>query len=152
MKAVKVLYLVKESKQRMSQSANNWASADQSKNMTLADADRLGNQLAGNLGLQLGSKYVKTTTGEKISEKELRDNQFISPLPVNLYGELAGGTRLEFNIADFQASLKRAATADDPITSFIQLVQHFLPDTNGPSMITRMPAVQQVVVDALKKF
>ena len=73
----------------MSQSANNWASADQSKNLTLADADRLGTQLAANLGLQLGSKYVKTTTGEKISEKELRDNQFISPLPVNLYGETA---------------------------------------------------------------
>jgi hypothetical protein len=136
----------------MSQSANNWASADESKNSTLANADRLGNQLAANLGIQLGSKYVKTTTGEKISEKELRDNQFISPLPVNLYGELVGGTRVEFNIADFQATLKRAAAADDPITSFIQLVQHYLPDTNGASLITRMPAVQQIIADALKKF
>ncbi len=136
----------------MSQSANNWASADQSKNITLADADRLGNELTANLGLQLGSKYVKTTTGEKISEKELRDNQFISPLPVNLYGELAGGTRVEFNIADFQASLKRTAAADDPITTYIELVQHFLPGTNGAFMITRMPAVQQLIADALKKF
>ena len=95
---------------------------------------------------------MRTTTGETVSEKELRDNSFISPLPVNLYGQLAGGTRVEFNIADFQASLRRAASADDPITSLIQLVQHALPDINGPAQITRMPAVQQVVVDALKKF
>ena len=136
----------------MSQSANNWASADQSKNMTLADADRLGNQLAVNLGLQIGSKYIRTTSGETVSEKELRDNSFISPLPVNLYGQLAGGTRVEFNIADFQASLKRAASADDPITSFIQVLQRALPDINGAAQITRMPAVQQVIVDALKKL
>lgn len=136
----------------MSQSANNWASADQSKNITLADADRFGNELTANLGLQLGSKYVKTTTGEKISEKELRDNQFISPLPVNLYGELAGGTRVEFNIADFQATLKRTADAGDPITSYIQLVEHFLPGAVGALMITRMPAVEQLIADALKKF
>lgn len=135
----------------MSQSANDWASADQSKNMTLADADRFGNQLAGSLGLQIASKYVKTTAGATISEKELRDNQFLSPLPVNLYAQLAGGTRVEFNIAEFQTTLKATASADDPINSFIQLVQHYLPSVNGASMITRMPAVQQVVVDAIKK-
>lgn len=84
--------------------------------------------------------------------KELRDNQFISPLPVNLYGELAGGTRVEFSFADLQANLKRAAAAEDPITSYIELVQHYLPGTNGAMMITRMPAIQQVIADALKKF
>lgn len=133
----------------MSQSANNWASPDKSKNITLADADRLGNQLASNLGLQFGSKYVKTTTGEKISEQELRGNQFISPLPVNLYAELVGPVRGEFNIADFHNGLKRAATADDPVTALLTIMQEALPGTNGPAMLTRMPAVQQVIADAL---
>jgi hypothetical protein len=136
----------------MIQSANNWASPDQSKNMTLADADRLGYQLAGNLGLQFGTKYVKTTTGEKVSEQELRGNQFISPLPVNLFAELVGASRNEFNIAEFRATLKHAATADDPITALLTIMQQALPGTNGPSMITRIPAVQQVIADALGRF
>jgi hypothetical protein len=136
----------------MSISALNWASPDQSKNMTLADADRLGTQLAGSLGLQLVDKHVVTTSGETISEKELRENQFLSPLPVNLFGDLAGGTRTVFNIADFRASLKTAAGADDPITAFVKVVEHALPGASGVSMITRIPAVQQFVADALSKF
>src|ERR1700736_4001594 len=107
----------------MNHSANNWASPDQSKNMTLAEADRLGYQLAGALALQFSTKFVKTTTGEIISEQELRDNQFISPLPVNLFAKLAGQTPNEFNIADFRASLKHAATGDDPTTALLTIVQ-----------------------------
>lgn len=136
----------------MSISALNWASPDQTKNMTLADADRLGNQLAGSLGLQLVDKHVVTTTGETISEKELRDNQFLSPLPVNLYGDLAGAPRTVFNIADFRADLKSAAGADDPITALVKIVEHALPGTIGANVITRIPAVQQLIAEALGKF
>ncbi|MGI8741063.1 MAG: hypothetical protein ACR2NN_00555 [Bryobacteraceae bacterium] len=106
----------------------------------------------GSLGLQIVDKHVRTTSGETVSEKELRDNQFLSPLPVNLYGDLAGGSRSEFNIADFRASLKSAAGADDPITAFVQIVERALPGTSGVSMITRIPAVQHVIADALSKF
>lgn len=136
----------------MSQSANNWASPDQSKNTILADADRLGYQLASNLGLQFGTKYVKTTTGETISEQELRGNQFISPLPVNLFSELVGAPRNQFNVAEFRASLKHAATADDPITALLTIIQQALPGTNGPALLTRIPAIQQVITDALSRF
>jgi hypothetical protein len=136
----------------MSQSANNWASPDQSKNMTLADADRLGYQLAGALALQFSTKYVKTTTGETISEQELRGNQFISPLPVHLFGKLAGAGSTDFNIAEFRASLKHAATSDDPTTGLLTIMQQALPTTNGPALLTRMPAIQQVIADALSRF
>jgi hypothetical protein len=136
----------------MNHSANNWASPDQSKNMTLADADRLGNQLAGALSLQFSTKFVRTTTGETVSEEELRGNQFISPLPVNLFAKLAGPGSNEFNIADFRASLKHAATADDPTTALLTIMQQALPLTNAPSQLTRMPAIQQLIADALSRF
>lgn len=136
----------------MNQSANNWASPDQSKNITLAEADRLGYQLAGALALQFSTRYVKTTTGETISEEELRGNQFISPLPVNLLGKLAGAGSTDFNIAEFRASLKHAATSDDPITALLAILRQALPATNGPVSLTRMPAIRQVIADALSRF
>src|ERR1019366_5037081 len=103
----------------MSQSANDWASPDPSKNMSLAEADQLSNQLAGGLCVQFGNRYVKTTNGNVISESELRANNYMSPLAVNLYGNLAAANVQEFNIAQFRGSLRNAAVADDPTGTLV---------------------------------
>jgi hypothetical protein len=137
----------------MSQSANDWASPDPTQNMSLADADKLRYAMAGALGVQFGDRYVKTTQGSIISEAELRSNQFISPLPVNLWARLAIPGSLEFNIATFRTNLRQAALADDPIGTLVGILQVLLPfDTQIDSMFTRMPAVQQLIANALRAF
>jgi hypothetical protein len=135
----------------MKQSANDWASPDPSKNMTLAEADQLNNQLAGALCLQIGSRWVQTQYGQIITDTELRQNTFIAPLPVNLYGMLAIPGCQGFNLADFRKSLRTLAEADDPTGSLVIFLQQLLPQYNGiPAMFTRIPAVQAVITAALK--
>ena len=135
----------------MSQSAHDWASPDPQKNMTLAEADQLRNELAAGLGLQFGDRFIRTQYGQIIGEAELRANQYLSPLPVNLFGHLVPGGQ-EFNIAEFRTSLRAAALSDDP-TGFLTgiLLQTFPHMTNVTAMFTRIPAVQDVILSALKK-
>jgi hypothetical protein len=130
-------------------SANDWASPDPSMNMVLADADRLGNELAGGLCLQFGDVYIRTTQNQIIPEAELRANPYISPLPVNLFTHLAVAGSIEINLAQFKAQLMQAATSDSPISSLIALLTPLLPQTNLAAMFTRIPAVQQVIATAL---
>ena len=132
--------------------ALNWASPDQSKNITLAAATAFAAQLTSALGLQLTGLFVQSTSGEHVTEQELRGNQFESPLPVNLWGELAGGTRKQFNVASFIAEVKALKDADDALTALTSMIEKYLPGTNGMSYLTRMPAVQQAIADALAKL
>lgn len=134
-------------------SAHDWASPDPSKNMTLAESDQLRNQLAGSLCLQIGERHILTQYGQIIGESELRGNQFMSPLPVNLCGSLAIPGCQEFNLAAFRSSLRQAAQADDPTGTLVGILQQLCPlDTAIPSLFTRMPAVQGVITAALKNI
>lgn len=133
-------------------SAHDWASPDPNKNMTIDEADRMRDQLAAGLGLQFGDRYVRTQYGQTISESELRHNQFLSPLPVNLFAHLVPGSQ-EFNIAEFRASLRTAALSDDPTGYLTGILQQTFPQmSNVTSMFTRIPAVQEVIQSALKKM
>ena len=137
----------------MSQSANDWASPDPSKNMTLADLDRFRYQIAGALCIQIGTCWIRTTSNSIISESELRQNTFISPLPVNLCGTLALPGCQEFNVAGFRSELRQAASSDDPTGSLVVLLQQYLPTNNAvPAMLTRIPTVQAVIASAMKSI
>jgi hypothetical protein len=135
----------------MIQSAYDWAAIDPAKNMTLAEADQFGNALAGAFGIQLGDRFVRTQFNMIISEAELRGNQFLSPLPVNLCGTLTIPNCQEFNLASFRISLRKAAQSDDATGALVTLLQQLSPQyTAIPSLFTRMPAVQAVIASALK--
>ena len=135
----------------MSQSARDWASTDPSKNMTLAEVDQLNKELAAGLCIQFGDRYVRTQYNNIIGEPELRGNNYISPLPVNLYGRLAIAGCEEFNIAQFRDSIRDAARSEDPTGTLVTILQRLLPQHNSiASMFTRIPAVQAVIASALK--
>ncbi len=135
----------------MNQSARDWASTDPSKNMTLAEVDQLNNELAAAFCIQLGDRYVRTQYNNIIGEPELRGNNYISPLPVNLFSRLALAGSEEFNIAQFRASIREAAQSDDPTGTLVTILQRLLPHNNSiASMFTRIPAVQAVIASALR--
>jgi len=129
----------------MPPSANDWASPDQTKNIILADADAFGNALASALALQFAKLYVLTTQGEIISEAELRGNQFISPLPVNLFCTLAAATSNDQNVATLRSQLRAAAAGSDPIGSLFSLLQLIFPQSDIAAMLSRLPAVQNAI-------
>jgi hypothetical protein len=133
----------------MIQSANDWASPDPTQNMTLAAAITFCDALAGSLQVQFASRYILTTENQIIPEAELRANPFILPLPVNLYGYLVAQDSQPLNIAQFQASLQQAALAEDPTGTLCQILGAAMPETDVPDQFTRIPAVQQVLLDAL---
>jgi hypothetical protein len=134
----------------MNPSANDWASPDPTQNITLAEADTFRDALAAGLQVQFASRYILTTQNQIISEAELRANPFILPLPVNLYGYLLGSGGQPVDIAQFRASLRQAAVAEDPTGTLCQLLAQALPDTDVPDQFTRIPAVQQVLLAALQ--
>jgi hypothetical protein len=135
----------------MKQTANNWASPDSSKNITLAEADQFRNQLAAALAIQFADRFVRTTTDEIISEAELRANQFISPLPVNLWGHLAGPVRAGFNVAALRASFRDAAQGDNPFGDFETIVQNALPGLDLAGFLSRIPVLQQALKTAMSQ-
>lgn len=134
----------------MIQSANDWASPDPTQNIALGDALAFGYALAEGLQIQFAEMYIRTTQNRIISEAELRSNQFIAPLPVNLFTHLVGQASQEINIAQFRAALRNAAQADDPTGTLCQLLSQVLPNTNIPQQFTRIPAIQAVILAALQ--
>jgi hypothetical protein len=134
----------------MIQSANDWASPDPTQNITLADATTFGNALAGGLQVQFADMYIRTTQNQIVSEAELRANEFILPLPVNLYTHLFGQNTQEINIAQFRASLQAAAQANDPTGTLCELLAAAMPYTDVPDQFTRIPAIQAVLLAALQ--
>jgi hypothetical protein len=135
---------------KMIQSANDWASPDPTQNMTLANAETFNYALAAAFEFGFGDMYVRTTENQIIPAAELRANSFIAPLPVNLCGLLAAAGAQEVNIAQFLASLQAAAVAGDPTGTLCQLLSQAMPGTDVPSQLTRIPAIQQVILSALQ--
>lgn len=136
----------------MTSSANDWASPDPSKNITLAEADHFRDILVASLGLQFGYRFVLTQYGNRISETELRQNNFLSVLPVNLMGLLVPGSQ-EFNVAQLRQSIRDAASSDDPIGYLNSLLQQIFPHVISVSTLyTQIPAVRNLIASALKNI
>jgi hypothetical protein len=130
-------------------SANDWASPDPNKNMSLAEADSFANRLTSALMLQMVGRFVKTTGGNTISEHELRHNQFLSPLPVNLYTQLASAGDAEFNIAGLRSALHDIAQSDDPVAGYIAFLRSTFPTRDPFAIVAAMPLVAEAVAGAL---
>ena len=134
-------------------SANDWANPDSSKNMTLDDAVRLDNEITGAFTVQIVEKYVRTTGGNIISERELRDNQFISPLPVNMCGKLSyDPSAPEINLCDLRNEIQSFLSTEDPVYYFRAFLEQMIPNTDINYMFSRIPAVQQLLIAALGRI
>lgn len=136
----------------MSQTANDWASPDPRKNIILADADRFSSLLTSTLGIQFLDRYITTTWGGTVSESELRHNQFLSPLPVNLQGHLSAPGAIEINVAEFRESLHQASRSDAPVPEMLRVLGIAMPGANVTGMLMNMPAIQQALRDAAARF
>ena len=134
----------------MAQSANDWASPDPSKNITLADADNFANALVAALQVQFSDRYVRTQFGQIISVAELRQNNYMSPLPVHLYGKLAAASAVEFNVAEFRSQLRGAAQCDDPVGELTKVLSAATPGQNIAANILRIPAFADAVRQTLQ--
>ena len=126
-------------------SANDWASPDPSKNMTLAESDRFADALAGAFAVQFADRYVMTTYGQIIPVAELRRNPFLSPLPVHLQARLACGNSAEINIAQFRSALREAAAGDDPVGDLVDVLSAAMPRTDIAALLLRAPALTEAV-------
>ena len=118
----------------------DWASSDPTQNITLAEADQFKNQLASSLSVQFADRFVKTSTGEVISETELRRN----PLPaaaINLWGTLAGTGAAQVNIAQMRSAIRAAGKGHNPAGDLENILHQALPKSDVASMMLRIPAV-----------
>ena len=119
--------------------ANDWASSDPTQNITLADADQFKNQLASAIAVQFADRFVKTASGEIISEAELRRNP-LPAAPVNLWGTLAGVGSAQLNVAQMRTSVRAAAQSNNPAGGLQTILQQAFPKTDPSSIIMRLPA------------
>jgi hypothetical protein len=129
--------------------ANDWASSDPTQNLTLAEADQFQNGLAAALAVQFGDRFVKTTNGETVSETELRRNNPLPAAAVNLWGTLAGVAPEPLNLAEMRASIRSAATGNNPVGDLENLLRQGLPKSDIQSIVLRAPAIQAAVRNAI---
>jgi len=135
----------------MSQSANDWASPDPTKNIILEDADHFANDLACHLGIQFYDKFVRTTSGGIVLEMDLRHNQFMSPLPVNLMGHLSMAGSVEINIAEFRSRLRAAARSEQPLQQLQVELSNAVPGLPMANVLLDVPGVQDAIKGQLAR-
>jgi len=132
--------------------ANDWASADPTQNLTLAEADQLRDRLAAALAVQFGSTFVQTTSGDTVSEDELRRNNPMPAAPVNLWGALAGVAAVPQNLAELRAALRAAARGNNPVGDLENVLIQALPKSDAQAMVLRAPAIQAAVQTAIAQI
>ena len=98
----------------MNPAANDFAAPIAAQNISLADADQFRDRLAGALTLEFGSRFVTTTTGGIVTESDVRQSRSTAQ-PVNVWGTLADPAPAEINVAQLRASIRAAASGDDPV-------------------------------------
>jgi hypothetical protein len=130
---------------------NDWASSDPTQNITLADADQFKNQLAAALVVQFADRFAKTTSGEIISETELRRNP-LPAAPVNLWGTLAGVGAAPLNIAQMRTAVRSAAQSNNPAGDLQNILHQALPKTDVSTMLLRVPAVAVALGTAIAQI
>jgi hypothetical protein len=132
----------------MNPAANDWASSDPSQNITLADADQFTNQLAAAIAVQFTDRFVRTTSGEVVTEIELRRNPFPAE-PVNLWGTPAGTGAVPVNVAQMRTVVRSAAQGNNPSGELHTILQQALPKSDVSTMILRIPAVMITIRTAI---
>ena len=133
----------------MNPTMNDWASADPTQNITLADADQFRNGLAQALAIQFADLYVKTSSGDTVSESELRRNNPVPGAALNLWGTLADVSPSAVNIAEMRSAIRSAAQRDNPVGDLEDILRQALPRTDVQDVILRVPSIQAAVRSAL---
>jgi len=133
----------------MNPTMNDWASADPTQNITLADADQFRNGLAQALAIQFADLYVKTSSGDTVSESELRRNNPVPGAALNLWGTLADVSPAAVNIAEMRSAIRSAAQRDNPVGDLEDILRQALPRTDVQDVILRVPSIQAAVRSAL---
>ena len=132
----------------MNPAANDWTAPNGAQNISLAEADQFRDRLAAALALEFGGRFVKTTSGGVVTESDLRQNA--SPAqPVNLWGTLADVAPAEVNVAELRASVRAAATGDNPVGDLENALRQALPKSDIQAMILRVPSIQSAVRSAI---
>src|SRR5271166_2707315 len=98
----------------MNPAANDYSAPNAAQNISLTEADQFRDRLAGALAVEFGNRYVKTTTGAIVTEADVRQNASLAQ-PVNLWGTLADAAPAEMNVAELLASIRAAASGDNPV-------------------------------------
>jgi hypothetical protein len=135
----------------MNPAANDWASSDPTQNITLADADQFKNQLAASIAVQFADRFAKTTSGEIVSEAELRRNP-LPAAPVNLWGTLAGVGAVPLNVAQMRTAVRGAAQSNNPAGELHNILQQALPKSDVSMMLLRLPSVMVVIGTAIAQI
>lgn len=132
----------------MNPAGNDWTAPNAAQNISLAEADQFRDRLAGALAVAFGDRFVKTTSGAVVTESDLRQNA--SPAqPVNLWGTLADAAPAEVNVAELRASLRAAASGDNPVGDLENALKQALPKSDIQALILRAPAIQSAVRSAI---
>jgi len=129
----------------------DWASADPTQNITLAEADQFKNQIASALSVQFADRFVKTATGEVIGETEIRRN----PLPgaaINLWGTLAGAGAAAMNIAQMRTAIRAAGKGHNPAGDLENILHQALPKSDVATMMLRIPAVGAAIGSVMSQI
>jgi hypothetical protein len=132
----------------MNPTANDYTAPNPAQNISLADADQFRDRLAGALTLEFGNRFVKTMTGAAITESDVRQNASLAQ-PVNLWGTLADAAPAEVNVAQLRASIRAAASGDNPVGDIENVLKQALPATDVQSILLRVPAIQSAVRSAI---
>jgi len=136
----------------MNPTTNDWASADPTQNITLGDADQFRNGLASALAIQFADTFVKTSSGDTISETEMRRNNPVPGAAMNLWGTLADASPSAVNIAEMRTAIRSAAQRDNPVGDLENILRQALPRTDVQDTILRAPAIQAAVRSAISSI
>ena len=133
----------------MNPTNDDWASADPTQNITLGDADQFRNALAAALTIQFSQMYVKTSSGDTISESDLRGNNPVPAAAINLWGTLADPSPAPVNIAELRSAIRMAAQRGNPVGDLEDILRQSLPRTDVGALILRVPAIQTALGTAI---
>jgi hypothetical protein len=135
----------------MNPAANDWASSDPTQNITLANADQFKNQLAAAIAVQFAERFVKTSSGEIVSEAELQRSS-LPAAPLNLWGTLVGVGSAQLNVAQLRTSFRAAAQSNNPSGELQTILQQAFPKSDPSSIIMRLPGVLVAIGAALAQI
>ena len=66
------------------------------------------------------------------------------------YGK--GSSREHSPVAEFRAGIQAAAASQDPTDALMRILGQALPQVDARALLTRLPAVQEVIAKTLRRF
>jgi hypothetical protein len=132
----------------MNPAGNDYSASNATLNISLTEADQFSDRLAGALALEFGNRYVKTTTGAVVTEADVRLSASLVQ-PVNLWATLADPAAAEFNVAEWRALVRAAASGDNPVGDLENALKQVLPRSDVQSILLRPVPIQSAVRSAI---